>query len=92
MKMYEIHFFLQLTWTARAFFEHACSPLNWELGDRADVISYLPLSHIAGQMADLYVPLYAAATVNFADPDALKGSIRNTLQDVKPTMFFGVPR
>ncbi len=58
----------------------------------AHVISYLPLSHIAGQMADLYMPLYAGVTVNFAQPDALKGSIKATLSEVKPTLFFGVPR
>ena len=81
-----------LTWTARAFFENASSTVNWPLDQPADVINYLPLSHIAGQMVDLYMPLYAACTVSFADPDALKGSIRNTLTDVKPTIFFGVPR
>jgi long-chain-fatty-acid--CoA ligase ACSBG len=43
-------------------------------------------------MADIYLPLYAASTVFFAQPDALKGSLRNTLVEVKPTLFFGVPR
>ena len=66
--------------------------MNWRRGDPARIITYLPLSHIAGQVADIYLPIYAAATVYFAQPDALKGSLRQTLVEVKPTMFFGVPR
>jgi long-chain-fatty-acid--CoA ligase ACSBG len=30
--------------------------------------------------------------VSFARPDALRGSIGNTLRDVQPTVFLGVPR
>jgi len=36
------------------------------------VISYLPLSHVAAQILDIYIPLLHAATVYFAHPDALK--------------------
>lgn len=39
-----------------------------------EVISYLPLSHVAAQLLDLHVPLMLAATVYFAQPDALKVS------------------
>jgi long-chain-fatty-acid--CoA ligase ACSBG len=28
----------------------------------------------------------------FCQPDALKGSLTQTMKDVKPTFFFGVPR
>ena len=55
-------------------------------------ISYLPLSHIAAQMIDIYSPLCLATTVYFAQPDALKGSLSQTLTEVRPTHFFGVPR
>jgi long-chain-fatty-acid--CoA ligase ACSBG len=56
------------------------------------VVSYLPLSHIAGQLIDLYCPIFIGAQVHFARPDALKGSLKDTLKIVRPSIFFGVPR
>ena len=44
------------------------------------MISYLPLSHIAAQMLDLYAPLQYGITVWFAQPDALRGSLVQTLK------------
>ena len=55
-------------------------------------VSYLPLSHVTAQVADIYMPIYAASTVYFAQPDALKGSLVKTLGEVNPTLFPGVPR
>ena len=40
--------------------------------DQEHCISYLPLSHIAAQMTDIWIPIRAGATVWFAKPDALK--------------------
>jgi len=56
------------------------------------VVSYLPLSHIAAQMVDIHAPISVAGEVWFAAPDALKGSLVNTLKEVRPTHFLGVPR
>jgi long-chain-fatty-acid--CoA ligase ACSBG len=61
--------------------------------DPSDVmISYLPLSHIAGQMLDMHMPMQSGCQIYFAQPDALKGSLGATLREVRPTTFFGVPR
>ena len=38
------------------------------------VVSYLPLSHIAAQMMDIWVPIKVGAFIYFAEPDALKVS------------------
>nr|XP_006627278.1 PREDICTED: long-chain-fatty-acid--CoA ligase ACSBG2-like isoform X1 [Lepisosteus oculatus]XP_015195068.1 PREDICTED: long-chain-fatty-acid--CoA ligase ACSBG2-like isoform X1 [Lepisosteus oculatus]XP_015195074.1 PREDICTED: long-chain-fatty-acid--CoA ligase ACSBG2-like isoform X1 [Lepisosteus oculatus]XP_015195078.1 PREDICTED: long-chain-fatty-acid--CoA ligase ACSBG2-like isoform X1 [Lepisosteus oculatus] len=76
-----------LTWVAYA----AGSMVK--LKERTEVVvSYLPLSHVAAQVNDMWLAMRFAATVYFADPDALKGSLVNTLREVRPTSFLGVPR
>ncbi|CAK1602054.1 unnamed protein product [Parnassius mnemosyne] len=56
------------------------------------LISFLPLSHVAAQVVDMYTTLTNAVPVYFAQPDALKGSLIETLKEVRPTRFLGVPR
>ena len=56
------------------------------------IVSYLPLSHIATQLLDIYTTMGSASTCWFAQPDALKGSLLQTLKEVHPTIFLGVPR
>ena len=40
----------------------------------------------------VWMAMCAGATVNFADRNALKGSLVGTLREVRPTFFLGVPR
>jgi long-chain-fatty-acid--CoA ligase ACSBG len=55
-------------------------------------ISYLPLSHIAGQMVDIVIPAINGSLVYFAQPDAIRGTLKDTILEVRPTIFFAVPR
>ncbi|XP_031204047.1 long-chain-fatty-acid--CoA ligase ACSBG2 isoform X2 [Mastomys coucha] len=61
-------------------------------GKQDVIVSYLPLSHIAAQITDIWVPIKMGALTFFAQPDALRGTLVYTLQEVKPTIFMGVPR
>jgi len=56
------------------------------------MVSYLPLSHIAGLQFDLTSHLLFGSTLFFARPDALQGTLVESLQWAKPTMFLAVPR
>lgn len=75
-----------LTWTAKI------SNQFLDLSGSDSILSYLPLSHSAAQMTDVWMTLEAAGSVYFANSDALKGSLAGTLREVRPTVFFGVPR
>mmetsp|Transcript_17363 Transcript_17363/g.37684 ORF Transcript_17363/g.37684 Transcript_17363/m.37684 type:complete len:452 (+) Transcript_17363:1-1356(+) len=85
-----------LTWTAQCIMQTRV-PSDWGHQEER-IVSYLPLSHIAAQMLDIHFPMSATATFNFpclvafARPDALKGTLKNTLTAIRPTAFFGVPR
>lgn len=57
-----------------------------------DYLSYLPLNHITAQFMDIYIPIITLGKVWFADKNALKTSLGETLQQVRPTCFVGVPR
>eukprot|EP00164_Ancoracysta_twista_P000264 GFYU01000373.1.p1 GENE.GFYU01000373.1~~GFYU01000373.1.p1 ORF type:complete len:733 (-),score=291.21 GFYU01000373.1:191-2323(-) len=83
-----------LTWVARSMMG-----MLPDFGEGQEhCVSYLPLSHIAAQLADIHLPMSftafkpGCATVWFARPDALKGTLGETLKAVRPTLFFGVPR
>jgi len=62
--------------------------------DKADtrIVSYLPLSHIAGLQFDLTNNVSFGNQLFFAKPDALQGTLVETLQWARPTIFMAVPR
>jgi len=53
------------------------------------IISYLPLSHIAEQVVSLHIPLLTGSTAWFAES---LDQLGDNLREVRPTMFVGVPR
>ena len=76
-----------VTWTAQAQL-NTMDPLD----NNDNIISYLPLSHIAAQMLDMHCAMLTGIQIWFAQPDALRGSLGATLKEVRPSVFFGVPR
>lgn len=56
------------------------------------LVSYLPVSHIAANSIDVCGALMNGVKVTLARPDALKGTLVETLKKVRPTLFLGVPR
>jgi long-chain-fatty-acid--CoA ligase ACSBG len=77
-----------LSWTTKII--HQMIGDDFTVGNK--IVSYLPLSHIAGQLVDIFFSLSIGITIYFAQPDALKGSLGETLREVEPTLFLGVPR
>jgi len=72
-----------LSWTARTLTELGG-------GTAEDVgLSYLPLSHIAEQMATIHIPASTGATIYYVE--SLE-KIADGLKECRPTAFFGVPR
>jgi long-chain-fatty-acid--CoA ligase ACSBG len=56
------------------------------------IVSYLPLSHAAAQILDVFGSILIAGTIYFADKNAMKGTLMKTIVEAKPTIFFTVPR
>ncbi|XP_053449392.1 long-chain-fatty-acid--CoA ligase ACSBG1 isoform X3 [Nycticebus coucang] len=87
-----------ITWTAR--YGSQAGDIQPAEVQQEVVVSYLPLSHIAAQIYDLWTGIQWGAQVCFAEPDALKaclsrhsqGTLVNTLREVEPTSHMGVPR
>ena len=75
------------TWTA----SYTAKNFNMDFGNER-MVSYLPLSHVASQVIDIASSLITGAEVSFAEPTALQGTLVETLNEVRPTFFFGVPR
>ncbi|XP_075064497.1 long-chain-fatty-acid--CoA ligase ACSBG1 [Mixophyes fleayi] len=79
-----------ITWTAA----HASRAGDMQPAEiqQESIVSYLPLSHIAAQIYDLWTGIKWGEHVYFANPDALKGTLVDTLREAQPTSHMGVPR
>lgn len=53
------------------------------------LVSYLPLCHVAEQIFSVHIPLKTASVVNFAE--SLR-TVQQDLREIAPDVFFGVPR
>lgn len=68
-----------------------------ETAEQERALSYLPLSHVAGMMVDIVMPVVASngpswVTIFFARNYDLKvGAIKDRLCAARPTLFLGVP-
>lgn len=54
-----------------------------------EIVSYLPLCHVAERMLSVGLPLYTGATVNFAES---VDTVNMAMREILPTFFFAVPR
>ncbi|MEV0200767.1 AMP-dependent synthetase/ligase [Nonomuraea sp. NPDC050691] len=70
-------------------YEVAATDRMATLPERGTQISYLTYAHIAERVLSLYLPLVKASHVHFCTDLAELGA---TLGQVRPMMFFGVPR
>ncbi|MGE5453176.1 MAG: AMP-dependent synthetase/ligase [Acidobacteriota bacterium] len=72
-----------LSWSAQSL----CGALGASADQR--VISYLPLAHVAEQMISVHSPALLGFPVYFA---RTLEELSDHLKEVRPTIFFGVPR
>ncbi len=78
----------QMSWRG---LNRAALGLNSMLGCRSgdQLVSYLPLCHMAEQMFSIHIPMASGASVNFAE--SLR-TVQDDLRELSPQVFFGVPR
>ncbi|MGW5683321.1 AMP-dependent synthetase/ligase [Nonomuraea sp. NPDC003754] len=74
---------------ANVFYECAATDRMTALPLQGTQISYLTYAHIAERVLSLYLPLTKVSHVHFCTDLAALGA---TLGQVRPMMFFGVPR
>ncbi len=70
------------------FMTSALQKVN-EADSKDEVISYLPLNHIAERLLSVYLPIRVGYRVNFVESFE---TLLENLREVRPTIFFSVPR
>lgn len=92
-----------IIYLSRTVLQHLSESTPFGTRGQERVISYLPLSHVAGMMIDIILPLVGTAskgkttdaftTICFARAYDLKlGTIGDRLRAIQPSLFLGVPR
>ena len=77
-----------MSWRGLSAVAHGLnSMLKCRQGD--ELVSYLPLCHMAEQMFSVHIPVSVGATVNFAESVR---TVQEDLRELSPQIFFGVPR
>jgi long-chain acyl-CoA synthetase len=61
----------------------------FKFGPVDNIVSYLPLCHMAEQMFSVSIPIMRGMTVSFAE--SLR-TVQEDLREISPQAFFGVPR
>jgi long-chain acyl-CoA synthetase len=57
--------------------------------DTDEIVSYLPLCHVAERIMSVFLPLHSGATVNFAES---VDTVTLDMREILPTFFLAVPR
>ncbi len=70
-------------------FQMTGAPDRLQIGPDDELLTYLPLCHLAERVFSLCLPLATGATINFAESPE---SVQANLQELSPTVVFGVPR
>ncbi|XP_051827729.1 long-chain-fatty-acid--CoA ligase ACSBG2-like isoform X2 [Antechinus flavipes] len=80
-----------ITWTTMAVLQNL--PYTYPPDNQEMLVSYLPLSLITAQIFEIWIPIAIGAAIFFAEPEAMtiRESLINTLREVRPTTFCGVP-
>ena len=57
--------------------------------DTDEIVSYLPLCHVAERIMSVFLPLHSGATVNFAES---VDTVTLDMKEIFPTFYLAVPR
>ncbi len=70
-------------------FQVGLAPDQLRQGADDELLTYLPLCHVAERIFSGWLPIASGATINFAESPE---TVMQNLREVSPTYFFAVPR
>jgi long-chain acyl-CoA synthetase len=70
-------------------FQMTLAPDYLRLTEDDEILTYLPLCHIAERVFSAWLPIISGATINFAESPE---TVAQNLQELSPTYLFAVPR